>query len=434
MKQPEVLRALEDPGCPACRAGARTEERTVHALVTEHYTDGYVIAAVSDALGFCPAHARRLARRLEAPYVMRLLYAETTHVALARLRAPRAVPRPAPCPLCTFRARSERATLLLVFHAVARPSVAAVYRTHGGLCVPHALAGLPEADPRVSSVVTEALYERLARPADEGPFLLDLGGEDTDRAARRWARTCLPPVRRDPARPTLTALRDRLALATCPTCLAGGQMERRYLSWLSAESANNPDGLGAEGTWLCARHLWDLAIEASGATAWAVEYHRGRLKADIDQWRGLIRSRSRSWLLWWLRDRRATRRAVAPLVRQRYCSACAAVGIAERRELDLVLTGLTDRPTRMAYYESHGLCLRHAQGCSDPAIGEVLTARLGVLVWELDEGGRKSAWSSRHERRGDEATAWLRAPVQIDGRVFLGAPAPVRDPVDTQGD
>jgi len=423
MSQPEVLRALDDPGCPVCRAGAWTEERTVHALVTEHYTDGYVIALVRDALGFCPAHVRRLAGRLEAPYVLRLLYGEATRVALARLRTAR---RRASCQLCTFKGRSERATLRMLLHALPRPSAAAAYRTHGGLCVPHALAGLAGADPRIVPVVIEALYERRS--------LQDLGGEDTDRVARHRARSRLMPAAGDPVCSTLTALRDRLALATCPACLAGGRMERRYLTWLNAESATNPDGLAAEGTWLCPRHLWDLTTDASGAIAWAVQYHGGRLGAEIDRWRPLIRSRSRGKLMGWLQDRSAMRRAVEPLGRQRRCSACVTVETAERRELDLVVTALTDRPTRAVYYESHGLCWRHAQIRPDPAVREVLAARLGVLVWELDEGGRKSAWSSRHESHGDEARAWLRAPVQLDGRAFLGAPPPLGEHVETQGD
>jgi hypothetical protein len=184
-------------------------------------------------------------------------------------------------------------------------------------------------------------------------------------------------------------------------------MERRYLSWLSDESAGNPDGLGAEGTWLCPRHLWDFAIEASGATIWALDLHGGRLEAEIEQWRSLIRSPSGAWLMWWLRD---------------------------RRELDLVLAGLTDMPTRSAYYHSHGLCWRHVQARPDPAVREVLAARLRILVWELDERGRKTTWPFRHEAHGDEATAWVRAPVQIDARAFLGAPPPLQQPVGERGD
>jgi hypothetical protein len=420
--QTEALRALEDPGCPVCRVGAWTDERTIHALVTEHYTDGHVIAAVGDALGFCPAHVRRLARRLEAPYVLRLLYAEATRVALSRLRSPHALHRPAPCPVCESRGRSERATLRMLLHALARPSFAAAYSRHGGLCVPHAFAGLAEADPRRATTVIEALHGRLAHNTEHSQPLLDLAGEDTDRSARQWARTSLPPRPENLALPTLAELQERLALATCPACLAGGWMERGYLAWLGAQFVNNPGGLGAEGIWLCPQHLWDLA---TGPIGWAVEYHADRLKAEIDQRRGLIPSPVRGWLVWWLRDRRATRRVVAPLVRQRGCSACAAVETAERRELDLVVTGLTDQPTRAAYHESHGLCFRHAMARPCSTIHDVLKARLGVLVWELDEGGRKSAWSTRHEAHGNEATAWLRAPVQLDGHAFLGAPPPV---------
>jgi hypothetical protein len=432
--QTEALRALEDPGCPVCRVGAWTDERTIHALVTEHYTDGHVIAAVGDALGFCPAHVRRLARRLEAPYVLRLLYAEATRVALSRLRSPHALHRPAPCPVCESRGRSERATLRMLLHALARPSFAAAYSRHGGLCVPHAFAGLAEADPRRATTVIEALHGRLAHNTEHSQPLLDLAGEDTDRAARRWAMAGLPPVPEDSDRPTITAFRERLELATCPACLVGGWMERRYLTWLNAESATNPNGLRADGIWLCPRHLWDFVTEASDRTAWAVEYHGGRLRAEIDQRRGLIRSPTRGLLMWWLRDRGATRRAVAPLVRQRRCSACLAVETAERCELDLVVTGLSDRPTRVAYHESHGLCFRHAMARPNSTVHDVLKARLGVLVWELDEGGRKSAWSTRHEIHGDEATAWLRAPVQLDGHAFLGAPPPVGKTSGTGGD
>jgi hypothetical protein len=55
----------------------------------------------------------------------------------------------------------------------------------------------------------------------------------------------------------------------------------------------------------------------------------------------------------------------------------------------------------------------------------VLAARLAVLAWELEEAGRKERWDARHEPRGAEGTAWLRAAAQLDGRTFLGG-APER--------
>jgi hypothetical protein len=54
--------------------------------------------------------------------------------------------------------------------------------------------------------------------------------------------------------------------------------------------------------------------------------------------------------------------------------------------------------------------------------------RLGLLAWEVGETARKYAWAFRHEPKGQEQQAWLRALAQIDGSVFEGGPAPVGVP------
>jgi hypothetical protein len=46
-----------------------------------------------------------------------------------------------------------------------------------------------------------------------------------------------------------------------------------------------------------------------------------------------------------------------------------------------------------------------------------------VLAWEVGEATRKATWSYRHESGGAEQDAWLRALVQIGGRVLCGGPA-----------
>jgi hypothetical protein len=132
-----------------------------------------------------------------------------------------------------------------------------------------------------------------------------------------------------------------------------------------------------------------------------------------------------------LRALRTSRRSVwktahGALLHILECSLCAAKAVSERRTLDLVLAALSDRSFRLEYGRSHGLCLRHLPSTASKDTSNlphrVFGAKLRVLAWELEEAGRKSSWSNRHERKGDETTAWSRAPGLLDGWVFLGGP------------
>ena len=62
-------------------------------------------------------------------------------------------------------------------------------------------------------------------------------------------------------------------------------------------------------------------------------------------------------------------------------------------------------------------------GAERAVLHDVLSARLSVLAWELDEAERKERWDARHEICGPESGAWRRAPAALDGRVYLGVPA-----------
>jgi hypothetical protein len=59
-------------------------------------------------------------------------------------------------------------------------------------------------------------------------------------------------------------------------------------------------------------------------------------------------------------------------------------------------------------------------GSGAAVVRRVVLGHLEVVIAELDEASRKSAWSARHEASGPERTAWLRAAALLDGRVFLG--------------
>ena len=122
--------------------------------------------------------------------------------------------------------------------------------------------------------------------------------------------------------------------------------------------------------------------------------------------------------------------ARAILTRRGLCRACLAAETVERRETELLHVLLGDRRVAERYAVSHGICVHHALAASpdapaaDPLRGRTIV-RLQTIAWELDELQRKGGWDFRHESPGPEATAARRALAQVDGRVFLGAPAEV---------
>jgi hypothetical protein len=88
---------------------------------------------------------------------------------------------------------------------------------------------------------------------------------------------------------------------------------------------------------------------------------------------------------------------------------------------------LADPGIASRYTRAHGLCLRHIGWVPDGEplrlVVRQIQVRSNLMHWELEEAGRKENWTVRHERRGDESTAWYRAAGLLDGRVFLGTPA-----------
>jgi hypothetical protein len=92
-----------------------------------------------------------------------------------------------------------------------------------------------------------------------------------------------------------------------------------------------------------------------------------------------------------------------------------------------VSTSLTLAPVRDCYERGHGLCVRHALRVpadrAAHAVKRHADARVRLLAWEVSQAIRKQAWAYRHEPDGPEHDAWLRALVQIDGRVLCGGPA-----------
>jgi hypothetical protein len=456
-----LLRSLEQPGCPACRRAEHAAERYVFGFVYEHYTDWQTLEELRASLGFCEAHTRALLRRHEAQWVMRVVYEAVVPAAIEQLASARPGDHRRPCPMCESVRGAEQSLIAAVAAALSQPAVPATYGDSAGFCLPHLLHALEGSGPEETAVLVQVFRTGLRQAVEPEALIAHLAGKDCDAPARREMRACLGERNLGDTgglhQPVMEALRRRLTIETCPSCLAGGLGERRYLSWLSSETRSNPTGLATEGVWLCPRHLHDLAGEDAEGAAWLATHERWRLEGELgrlcdrltalaqgslsarlqaarvalrpnEAQRASLPTRAGRALGALLRRRRAAmQEALTPFVRSRNCDACRAVGVAEERETALLLAALSDRPTAEIYEGAHGLCARHVlalgrlNGGGTPL--RVLRARLAVLAWELEEAGRRASWSVRHERNGDELTAWKRAPAQLDGRVFLGAPA-----------
>ena len=457
-----LLRDLAEPGCPACRRGAWSEDRYEFGFIYEHHGDRYTLAHLRASLGFCAAHTRRLLRRHEAQWVMPLVYAEVVRAAREDLGPRSTAPAVRPCPMCESQGQVAGAFLRALVVALRDPHVAETYEKSDGLCLPHLCNALRDRDHTATVVLVRAFGTRLRQATDPGLVLRCLAGRDDDRPARHDQRLRLQRVAVANAAPApvdvLGGLRDRFGTDACPICLVGALAEAQFLTWLATEFLTSASSLTVEGLWLCPGHLHDLA-DLNAASGAAVARHQqeevgaelARLEARLQTLppagplarvlfvRALLRDREAPPRRRWAELRRGAAALVAsrrssvaaslePLTRPRRCAACSAWVTAEERVGSLLGAAIEDGQTARVYEGSHGICVRHAyQLKGHPWAGPVvavLRARLAVLGWELDEIRRKSAWAERWDATGPESGAWLRAPGHLDGRVFLGAPAP----------
>jgi hypothetical protein len=408
-----LFHLLEEPGCPACRARDNADERLVFALVTEHYSDGATLDAMGASWGPCAVHLRQILDTSQAPYALRALYEAAVGRALAAPRGTTAL-----CPLCRESRRSEYSTLVAVTRALRAAPVSDAYAAGGGFCVAHAGTALTIAGRRSAHCILRTLLASLAHAADVATLVSSLAGTDPDAPRRRAARARLGSVKPpDPSAGTLERLQQRLTVPACPICLATGLSERSLLCWLVAQQRDNPHGLVAEALWLCRTHLSDLFAESPSTADWTAKLMRIHLAAELDDVEHALVRAPRVFV--------NLRRQLEPVTRQRPCFFCDALAGVETSEQALLAAALADGPTSRRYEMSHGICARHARVLPETAVSaqRVLDARLRILLWELEEAGRKSAWPARSESPGPERGAWRRAAAQLDGRAFLGAPA-----------
>jgi hypothetical protein len=235
-----------------------------------------------------------------------------------------------------------------------------------------------------------------------------------------------------------------------------------YLAWLGEEIRDSV-AIGhrwSQVQYLCAEHAWlfaDRCAPAVLATAcdhllagiaealrqlqWEIRDSiprnlSGRLRALPARWQSgrevedpnqsrppLTRRIRRALGTLWLTPQKFLANALELRLRWEVCPLCRHLQTVEARALDRLVAVLADPEGLQAFQKSYGLCLRHAPLVLERAadlnlrreIAAVLLARVEVDHWEVDEYLRKTSWSQRHEPKGPEEAAWLRATTRIAG-------------------
>jgi hypothetical protein len=420
----ELEYLLEQRGCPICAFASKGERSYFAWFQIETSSTPDMRARLRGALGMCPAHARRLIDEIGESHIMTGVLREA--VAGAQ-QAVRSEVHPAPCPACVATAdMQERACNALVRDLDQNKSVRRALAEHDGLCLPHLLATTDVADPPTLVLLAERLMIGLRNTSPENP-IERLAGADRDAPSRRRERGKLPPL------PVSDSWADQVCLrlehATCPVCLSTGWAERRYGEWLATRARDDDPALSTDPGELCPRHVHDIRLLDPGA---AKQLIRRQQACRADELEHLLHRLAQPQRTRRSRTRRGTSEldlARARLTAARHCPACHGVQAVDRSQLELTAATLALPLVRERYERSHGMCARHVLLLADEPARSVarryLEARLGILAWEVAETARKYAWASRHESGGPEADSWMRALVQLDGRVLEGSPAPV---------
>jgi hypothetical protein len=426
----EFERLLREPGCPACRYLAEAERSFFSWLRIESFSVAEVQARLRAGMGMCDVHARRLVEEFGEGHVTTIIVREAIAGARQRLREEG---EPGPCPACDAVGFGGQRARQLVVDALADPATARVYSEHDGVCLAHYLEVAPRVDASMLTLMTERMLATLRAP-DDAALVALLAGEDPDVDRRARWRERLPEG--TSAGSTVERLCGRLGVAACPVCLAAGRGERGYMRWFVARNVEGDRSLDNDPGELCRAHLHDLAHADRALAAAAIEHKRAGRAVQLERLRSRLaelpppgrRGRRTGIDLDSVRDEVAT---------TSYCPACNARDGIERAQLGLIGAALALPGVRDRYEQSHGLCVRHALQVSDGQAARLVKrhadARLGVLGWEVHETARKYAWAFRHESSGPEQDAWLRALVQIDGRVFDGGPAPREARAEPEG-
>lgn len=455
----QALEFIESGRCPACYFVDQREKSFFFWFLLEQHQEPELIEELDAALGFCPRHTRSLMDSRAYPGTLTSIYLHVVRAARARVSEERP---DGPCGACVHESWAAGYAIHVVLRSLREEPPAAAYACSPGFCARHVFLALRQGTAAEVELPLRRCEERVSAKDAENSSVCFFTGSDSDVEERLALRRLLHGTRSGEGR-ALYRLAADLAEDVCPACLAAGRVATRYLEWLHEELPRRSRHFTREVVGLCALHLAELArLDAEAAELLGLEKSAqwrealgrfGKELRTLPVTRGLaLRLRTYRSALRTRRQQMSPRRvggadvlelvgrALAPgrgfrRIASEFenqfprCGACRAEETAQERALTLLEAALQDPPTTRLYEASHGLCVRHVlarRNASSTLPARICAARLGVLLWELEEASRKSDWLVRYEPHGSEAVAWRRAMAQIDGRVFLGNPAVTR--------
>jgi hypothetical protein len=371
---------LSSRGCPVCRYVAEAEDRFAGWFALEAHGDPSMITLLCRSLGLCPRHTRGLLGQPGAGARMTAVYRYLLRAAggyLADGTSPSA-----PCPACDRADEAGQRAADTLLTGLGEDGLRERYRDAGGLCLPHLRAAVPRAGRRLAAWLAEDMIARLAGgPAGLAAIAGD-GDHDADiRVRLRAALPAGPP-------------RDG---GVCPACLAAALAER--------------DAVARPGAGLCPAHLREAC---SGRGPAAAETLTGYSERSVS-WLTQVSSAPRLGS--------AVRRLAGgrrPEAVTGGCRACRAAGTAAERGPGAWPAAPAGRAGRLCL--RHVIALRRRDPRGARAAVRAAAGATAEVLGDLEEAFGKRAWDRRHEPRGPEMTAWLRAAALIDGRVFGGGP------------
>jgi hypothetical protein len=451
MSEAGLQRRLEHPCCPICEEIAASEAQYFFWLLTENHGEIGVMDTFEASGGFCERHAARLTGKREAGAPMAHLHAYMSRGHQRRLGAEldthskgkTASTRPTwQCPACQSVNAASAHTAFFLSRLINRPEIRVRCVDTLRLCFPHLQLLLGEQLTRdafrfllsthrahlgallvIDTARTASGTSMRTAHVDQGgvqPMFAALAGLPPAQRATARSRHELEPCHAHP----LADLHASLSRTdVCPVCrvLALGWAHWRERLAAAADTGEDIHDLVP----LAAANIWAMASDASPSlqavlAASAGDSVLGQLSLAMQlldpeehprNWRTRIAS---SWLF----TGRRRHRNASFMAREPFrCPLDDFVKGTQGRTLRLLGDTLGLEPSRREYQAGHGLCLHHLWHALDVVPpGEVqhfllrsAIARVACIGWELEEQGRKVAWSARVEAKGDERTAWLRA-------------------------
>jgi hypothetical protein len=484
-----ILISLAKPGCLLCREERRAEDSFFVWYVIEKYSELESLKRVEKALGFCSRHTRVL-RSQSKPWVVAYLYRYLIAAALDRLSSVERVlsavdhksvkldltdlMSQSSCPACATMKEHSVWKVSLMRRTWRDPDVRRALEGHS-FDLMHILQISPLLSWDELSFFTTLLRDRLADFKIAGESLVPLiwGTSLKDKESVRRDKTQNPTndhdemskfSREESWSPTLEALRRSLRESGCPICRAEKKALQVYYGWLSREIESTPSYCWSDAIWFCQEHAREfLRTGEQAAVEKLAEAVREHWLFELEKLRaGLENKPEDSFIRRAMGAGRRLRKQVSsgkdrrtwrlfqrhfpegmkylcrppkcvlgdlrePWLRKHSCPACTCARTATERTCDLLVRGLEDAGTRLAYCEGSGVCFQHLprtlEFTDSVDIRRVLLhsqrVRLEVLAWELAELDRKDSWLQRYEKKEWEQTSWKRAVVQYSGTLAI---------------